>query len=555
MLKSLHIKNFVLIDELTIQFSDHLTTITGETGAGKSILLGALNLILGQRADTSLVANQDQTCVIEGTFDLQAYDLEPVFETEELDYEPITVLRREIRSNGKSRAFVNDNLVNLTTLKSLADHLIDIHEQFDSHFLRDRRFQFQVIDSLAGQLKETIQYQQLFTQLKKRKTDLRTQREQFATLRQKKDFLEFQLHEIQKLQYQPGEFQELEEELNVVKNAADISDIIQLADHLFEGAENNLLDQFRGLIHRVTAIQGNMEALKRLNSRLESNYIELEDLYKEITQLDDLVEVDPGRSDWIENRMAEIFKVVKKHHLDDAESLTRLTKNLEDELAQIEQTDTATQALEDEIGRLEKELHQKADSLSQARKEQVAPIRDAVLEHLTLLNLGKADFKIEIHPADELNDHGRDELKFLFSANPGVALSPVEKVASGGEISRLALSIKALIARSIPLPTIVFDEIDAAVSGSAADKMGTLLYNLGRHHQVICITHSPQVASRADKHLFVYKEVTGQKTESQIRELEKEERITELAIMMSSDPPSSSALENAKYLLEKTLSH
>ncbi len=545
----------MLIDELTIQFSDHLTTITGETGAGKSILLGALNLILGQRADTSLVANQDQTCVIEGTFDLQAYDLEPVFETEELDYEPITVLRREIRSNGKSRAFVNDNLVNLTTLKSLADHLIDIHEQFDSHFLRDRRFQFQVIDSLAGQLKETIQYQQLFTQLKKRKTDLRTQREQLATLRQKKDFLEFQLHEIQKLQYQPGEFQELEEELNVVKNAADISDIIQLADHLFEGAENNLLDQFRGLIHRVTAIQGNMEALKRLNSRLESNYIELEDLYKEITQLDDLVEVDPGRSDWIENRMAEIFKVVKKHHLDDAESLTRLTKNLEDELAQIEQTDTATQALEDEIGRLEKELHQKADSLSQARKEQVAPIRDAVLEHLTLLNLGKADFKIEIHPADELNDHGRDELKFLFSANPGVALSPVEKVASGGEISRLALSIKALIARSIPLPTIVFDEIDAAVSGSAADKMGTLLYNLGRHHQVICITHSPQVASRADKHLFVYKEVTGQKTESQIRELEKEERITELAIMMSSDPPSSSALENAKYLLEKTLSH
>lgn len=545
----------MLIDELTIQFSDHLTTITGETGAGKSILLGALNLILGQRADTSLVANQDQTCVIEGTFDLQAYDLEPVFETQELDYEPITVLRREIRSNGKSRAFVNDNLVNLTTLKSLADHLIDIHEQFDSHFLRDRRFQFQVIDSLAGQLKETIQYQQLFTQLKKRKTDLRTQREQLATLRQKKDFLEFQLHEIQKLQYQPGEFQELEEELNVVKNAADISDIIQLANHLFEGAENNLLDQFRGLIHRVTAIQGNMEALKRLNSRLESNYIELEDLYKEITQLDDLVEVDPGRSDWIENRMAEIFKVVKKHHLDDAESLTRLTKNLEDELAQIEQTDTATQALEDEIGRLEKELHQKADSLSQARKEQVAPIRDAVLEHLSLLNLGKADFKIEIHPADELNDHGRDELKFLFSANPGVALSPVEKVASGGEISRLALSIKALIARSIPLPTIVFDEIDAAVSGSAADKMGTLLYNLGRHHQVICITHSPQVASRADKHLFVYKEVTGQKTESQIRELEKEERITELAIMMSSDPPSSSALENAKYLLEKTLSH
>ncbi len=544
-----------MIDELTINFSGHLTTITGETGAGKSILLGALNLILGQRADTSLVADEDKTCVIEGTFDIEAYKLQPIFESEEIEYEPVTVLRREIRSNGKSRAFVNDNLVNLTTLKNLADHLIDIHEQFDSHFLRDRNFQFQVIDSLAGQIKATTSYQKLFNQRKTLKSELNNQQEKLASLTQKKDFLDFQLDEIHKLQYQAGEFEELEDELNVVKNASDISEIIQLANHLFEGAENNLLDQFRGMIHRVTAIQGNMEPLKKINARLESNYIELEDLYGEITQLDALVEIDPGRSEWIESRMADIFRVVKKHQLNDADALTELATNLEEELAMIERSDTETHELEHEITRIEKELQKQADILSEQRQKQAASIRKAVLDHLTLLNLDKADFEIQVTPSETLNDHGRDEVKFLFSANPGIALSPVEKVASGGEISRLALSIKALIARSIPLPTIVFDEIDAAVSGSAADKMGTLLYNLGRHHQVICITHSPQVASRADKHLFVYKEVSGQKTESQIRELRKEERVRELAIMMSSDPPSSSALENAKYLLEKTQSH
>lgn len=555
MLKSLHIKNFVLIDEMIMDFSEHLTTITGETGAGKSILLGALNLILGQRADTSLVADEGKTCIIEGIFDIEDYKLQPLFESEGIDYEPVTILRREIRSNGKSRAFVNDNLVNLSTLKTLADHLIDIHEQFDSHFLRDRSFQFQVIDSLAGQMNEVNDYQRLYYQWKSRKSELKNQQEELASLNQKKDFLEYQLNEIRQLNYKEGEFKDLEDELNVVKNAADISEIIQLAEHLFEGAENNLLDQIRGLIQRVSAVQAKMEVLKNLGARLESNYIELEDLFNEITQLEELVEIDPGRSDWVESRMAEIFKVAKKHHLNHADELPVLTSHLEKELAEIERTGSRTQELEEEISRIEKDLHKKADALSLQREKQGNHIRDSVLNHLTMLNLDKADFSIKITQTESINDHGRDEIRFLFSANPGVALAPVEKVASGGEISRLALSIKALIARSIPLPTIVFDEIDAAVSGSAADKMGQLLYNLGRNHQVICITHSPQVASRADKHLFVYKEVSNHKTETQIRVLQKEERVRELAIMMSSDPPSASALENAKYLLEKRESH
>lgn len=555
MLKSLYIKNFVLIDEITIHFSDHLTTITGETGAGKSILLGALNLILGQRADTSMVAEGDTTTVIEGTFKMASYNLHSFFESEDLDYNDETVLRREVRTNGKSRAFVNDNLVNLSTLKRLADHLIDIHEQFDSHFLRDRIFQFQVIDSLAGQANEVESYQKVYNQWKNRKSELKNVHEKLAMLVQKKDFLEFQLNEITQLKYQEGEFGKLEAELDLVRNATDISDIIQMADQMFVGSRNNLLDLFRSMIARLSSIKVELPALQNLKSRLESNYIELEDLHSEISQLEDLVELDPRRTDWIESRMADIFKVVKKHNLAEAENIPGLSNQLRSQLDDIEQTDSHTTELEAEIARLEKELHEVAEQLSVNRIKQARTVRLAILDQLTMLNLAKADFQIDVNQTDLLNDHGKDEIRFLFSANPGIALAPVEKVASGGEISRLALSIKALIARSIPLPTIVFDEIDAAVSGSAADKMGTLLYNLSRHHQVICITHSPQVASRADKHLFVFKQLSEDKSKTLIRELQREDRITELAIMMSSDPPNTSALENAKYLLEKTESH
>lgn len=552
MLTSLYIKNFVLIDEIRINFSGHLNTITGETGAGKSILLGALNLILGQRADTTTVADEEKTCVIEGTFQLEAYQLQAFFEAEELDYKAETILRREIRSNGKSRAFVNDNLVNLSTLKSLADHLIDIHEQFDSHFLRNREFRFQVLDSLAGQLSAAETYRKKFEQWKHLKNDLRDQQANRAAQLQKKEFLQFQLDEITQLNYQKGEFGELENELNLVKNATDISDVISMANLLFEGPDNNLLDQIRSLINRLSSIKVDMPALKKLNERLESNYIELEDLYSDISRLEDLVEVDPARAEWIESRIADIFRVLKKHQLSEADDLPGLVHNFQSQLDDIEQADHRTLELEQEITRIEKELHENAAQLSQNRLKGIKTIRQSVVEYLTLLNLDKADFQISINRADALDAFGHDEVQFLFSANPGIPLAAVEKVASGGEISRLALSIKALIARSIPLPTIIFDEIDSGVSGSAADKMGMLLHKLGRHHQVICITHSPQVAARADKHLFVYKQVRNGRTETLIRDLPESDRIRELAIMMSSDPPSSSALENAKYLLEKS---
>lgn len=552
MLKSLFVKNFVLIDEITIDFSPHLTTITGETGAGKSILLGALNLILGHRADSSTVADESKTTVIEGTFDLTAYQLQAIFEAEDLEYRDETVLRREIRANGKSRAFVNDNLVNLHTLKTLADYVIDIHEQFDSHFLRNRHFRFQVLDSLAGQSQDVYAFQTTFHTWKQRRAELKKLEEKRRELIQKKDFIEFQLNEIVQLKYQPGEFAELDEQLNLVKNATDISEIIQMANHMFDGPGNNILDQFRSLMARLAHLQIEMKPLQSLKERLETNFIELEDLYSDFSQLEDLVELDPGKAERIEARMADIFKLVKKHNLTGAEDLIQLRHDLENELGEIEETDHLNVEFSREIERLEKELNHHANQLSTRRKEQITNIRKAVLDHLALLNLDKAEFQISIMPSENIHEYGRDEIQFLFSANPGVALAPVEKVASGGEISRLALAVKALIARTIPLPTIVFDEIDAGVSGSAADKMGSLLHNLGRQHQVICITHSPQVAARADKHLFVYKEILAGHSITQIRELKTEERVTQLAIMMSTDPPSASAMENAKYLLEKS---
>lgn len=551
MLQSLHIKNFVLIDEVKIDFSDHLTTITGETGAGKSILLGALNLLLGKRADTTLVYNEEKVCAIEGVFDLSAYQLKSFFQEEGIDYDPHTVIRREIRANGKSRAFVNDNQVNLSVLSKLADQLIDIHEQFDSHFLKDRKFKFQVLDSLAGQMDLIRQYQKNFRHWRTLRTRLREEQEELKLLIQKKDFLEFQLNEILQLEYREGEFSELEEELDVLKSAELILETAQFAQHLFQDSDTTILDQIRELNQKLALLPPGIPGRKELQNRLESVYLELEDLHSELSRLEDEAEQSPGRAEWVEERIAAIFKIMKKHHLERADDLISIRTDMETQLAGIDAADTQTHALEEEIDLLEKELRKQAKQITENRNKQIKPTQQAVKKHLGLLHLEKAEFEIKVESTEDLNEFGQNEIQYLFSANPGIPLAPVERVASGGEMSRLALSIKALVAKSIPLPTIVFDEIDAAVSGSAADRIGQLLEELGSHHQVICITHSPQVASRAQKHLYVYKESEKESTVTRIRELDHENRVRELAIMMSTNPPSASALENAKYLLGK----
>ncbi|WP_236974406.1 DNA repair protein RecN [Membranihabitans maritimus] len=555
MLLNLHIKNFVLIDDIKIDFSNQLTIITGETGAGKSILLGALNLLLGQRADTSVVKNEDKACVIEGSFDISSYQLTNLFGEEGIDYEAKSLIRREIRANGKSRAFINDNLVTLSTLRNIADKIIDIHEQFDNRFLSQKDFKFQIIDSLSGQQAIVKDYQTKYRELKEKERELKTLKEESSKLRQKQDFLEFQLNEIINLQYRIEEFQELEQELALVKNAEFLEEIVSNARFIFEDSETNILDQMRSLSQSINSLKIDFAPLQALSERLESSWIELEDIKNEFSLISEDIEVEPGRSEQIESRMSDIFRIMKKHQLEDADEIPVLQEKFEVELSNINDADNLTEELSREITREEKQLRELAKGISATRNKVKAKIEKEVLKRLAMLQLDKSQFTIELLQNEELDEYGQNKINYLFSANPGIPMESIEKVASGGEISRLALSIKALVAQSIPLPTIVFDEIDSGVSGAAANKMGQLLHNLSRSHQVICITHSPQVASKADEHLFVYKEVSKKQTRTFIKNLTLDERINELAIMMSSNPPGASAIENAKYLLEQAQSN
>lgn len=555
MLLSLHIKNFVLIDELTIDFSPQLNIITGETGAGKSILLGALNLILGQRADTSVLKDNGKTCVIEGRFSLENYALKEIFIEEDIDYLEQSTIRREIRANGKSRVFVNDNQITLAGLKKIAYKIIDIHEQFDNHFLTKKDFQFDVIDSLAQQKDYVNEYRKSFLQLKEKENQLKVMKAKAIEEAQKKDFLEFQLTEIENLKYKEGEFKTLEEELLLTKNIELIDEIIQQAEHIFETADESILDQMRSLLLKTRSASNVFEPLQTLESRLESTLIELEDIQSEYSGLKDDLDVEPGRSEIIESRMGEIFRVMKKHYLDQSDDILALEQRLSDELAEISNLDAGIEKYQQEIEKDRQALVKMAETISKRRKSQQNKIQKSVLEKLIHLQLDKARFEISLEELDHLDEYGKDKISYLFSANPGMALGSIDKVASGGEISRLALSIKALVAKSIPLPTIVFDEIDAGVSGAAADKMGSLLHELSRDHQVICITHSPQVASKADRHLFVFKQVKQKETKTGIATLTLDQRVHQLAIMLSSDPPSAFAIENAKYLIEQVQSN
>lgn len=555
MLISLYIKNFVLIDELTIEFSPNLNIITGETGAGKSIILGALNLILGQRADTSVHKHTDHTCVIQGSFNLKNYDLVDLFQSEELDYTDTSTIRREIRSNGKSRVFINDNQITLSTLKKIAYKIIDIHEQFDNHFLTQKDFQFDVVDSLAQQKQAKANYTKDYQQLKTMENKLQQEKSKIAESNQRKDFLAFQIHELEQLNYTTGEFQALESDLTLSKNAELIDEIIQQAGYIFDESEQNIPDQIRSLRQKCQSIGSNFAPIQQLEQRLESVLIEIDDIQSEFALLNDQIDIESQQSEIIESRMAEIFRIMKKHQLDQADDLIALQTNLQQEIEAINHSNENLDQLEKAIAAQKIALEKAAQSLSDQRKKQLPIIRKAILDKLSQLQLTKAQFEIKLSPSKELNEYGKDDIQYLFTANPGMPLGPIDKVASGGELSRLALAIKALVAKSIPLPTIVFDEIDAGVSGSAADKMGTVLHQLSRDHQVICITHSPQVASKADQHLYVYKHSEKKHTQTQLSVLDIDQRIHQLAIMLSSDPPSEIAIQNAKYLIEQVQSN
>lgn len=551
MIRSLSIRNYAIIDNLEINFSDNLTIITGETGAGKSIILGALGLILGNRADTKILYNQSEKCVVEAICSIAAYNLETLFEEEDIDYEDETVIRREILPSGKSRAFINDTPVKLTTLERLSDSLIDLHQQFDTLDIQDVRFQLRVVDALANHKPVLLHYQQKFRLYEQNRRQLEKLMQRTQDADKESDFLRFQLDELRKASLQSGEQEELEQLQKQLSNAEDIKRVLQMAVQLLSESENAVTNQLSELMRDVHAVAEFHPQLPPLAERLDSFRYELDDIAGELQGVADDTEYDGERLAEIDTRLNLIYKLLKKHNAASLEILLSYQAELEAKLGGYEDLSAQIAQLEEQITAQERELWGLGEQLSASRKAIVANFEDTIHQLLHQLSMQYARIQVHIETHKQLTINGIDNLQFLFAANKGSRPEPIKSVASGGELSRLALCIKSLVANAIPLPTLIFDEIDSGVSGEVAYQMGLILQQLASEHQIITITHSPQIAAKANVHYFVHKIVQEERTITGIRALSPDERITEIAKMLSGNPPTESAKLNARELLAR----
>jgi DNA repair protein RecN (Recombination protein N) len=548
MLQKLGISNYALIDDLEISFSKGLNILTGETGAGKSIILGALSLILGQRAESRYFFNQQKKCVIEGSFLVNGFHLKSFFEENDLDYEAETILRREISADGKSRAFVNDTPVNLNILKQVGEKLIDIHSQHATLEINDPIFQLLVVDSVAkhdGLLndyrskykdykKNTSLLQQLISDGDKAKADL--------------DYYQFQFDELEKARLNENEQEKLEQELYALSNAEEIKRSLAAANFLMQEGETSALIQLREAVHHLSSLEKFNPTIEELHERLKSSLIELKDIAAEIETIEQSTHTDETKAIEINERLSLIYNLQKKHRVNTNAELLRLQDELSEKIQQAVFGDEAIGKLQKQIEAEKKELGQLAGQLSANRTRAIPEIEKQVVTALTEMGMNSSALKIELNLIP-LSSDGVDQVRFLFSANKGHALAEMSKVASGGELSRLMLSIKSLIASHTALPTIIFDEIDAGVSGEVANKVGIIMERLAENLQVITITHLPQIASKSGSHYFVYKDNESATTYTRIKQLNEQERVTEIAKMLSGDNPGESALQNARELL------
>ncbi|MBN8679930.1 MAG: DNA repair protein RecN [Chitinophagales bacterium] len=549
MLKRLHIRNYALIDELEIHFSDQLTIITGETGAGKSILLGALGLIMGDRADTKVFYNDAEKCVVEAFFDVSEYDLQAFFEENELDYDQEVVIRRELSPAGKSRAFVNDTPANNQVLQRLTENLVDLHQQFDTLDIHNVNFQLRMIDALADNnllLKEYQQGYRKYASDKKRVAELIERSQNGA---REMEFLRFQLEELQQAALLDGEQEQLEGELAQLTNAEDIKRNYGAAYNHLADSELNLVGQLQELNRSLAPTRKLSPQLAGISERLDALLVDLQDVAKDCERIAEGTEYDPQRIGEVQERLNVLYKLQKKHGAGTVSELLEIQNNLEAQTAGFTNLDQEIVALEQAIAAQEKDLRTQAATLSQRRKSVPASFEERVQAMLTQLSMPHAQLKVDISELQQLGPTGLDEVQFLFATNIGARFLPIKDVASGGELSRLTLCTKSLVADAIPLPTLIFDEIDTGISGDVSLKMGMIIKELSSRHQVISITHTPQIAARADVHYFVYKKVDGQRTVTNIRKLETDERIRSIAVMLSGHPPSDSALATARELV------
>jgi DNA repair protein RecN (Recombination protein N) len=552
MLKSLYIQNFALIDSLRIEFDSGFSVISGETGAGKSIILGALSLILGQRADVKHIKQDAEKCIIEGVFDLSAYDLAPFFEALDWVYEgDECILRREIWSNGKSRAFVNDSPVYLNDLKELGDKLIDIHSQHQNLSLNDNLFQLNVVDLLADTAKERAEYGEAYLAYRSSEKALNNLREQSRKNREEEDYLRFQHTALAEMNLQPGEQEQHEEELEAVTHAEEIKTGLFTATSLLSENERSVESMLRTVADTLHNVQRFYPKLSELAVRVDSAFIELKDVREEIAGYFEEVEFDPNRRQLLEERLSAIYDMQKKHSAATVGELIDLRDEMGRKLETIDSLDERLNELERETDGKRETMAAKAGLLSKKRKEAAPRIEKDIVERLAYLRMPNAKFLCDFKPKETPDATGADTVQFLFSANKNVALQPVSQIASGGEMSRLMLCIKAMIAGATSLPTIIFDEIDTGTSGEVADRVGAIMEEMGVRMQVIGITHLPQIASKGSAHFLVYKEDSGNVVTTRIRELTPEERVQEIARMLSGAEITEQAIENAKVMLKK----
>ena len=553
MIKTLHIKNYAIIEDLVIRFSDGLSIITGETGAGKSILLGALGLIMGRRADTKSLYDHAKKCVIEGTFKISPYNLQSFFEAHELDYDEETVVRREISPSGKTRAFINDTPVNLKQLQHLSGSLIDLHQQFDTLDIHEVSFQLRMLDALAGHKDVLKQYSLEYQSYENRRRELRKLEKQQAEAGKETDFLQFQLNELLEAELMPGEQEELEAEITTLTKSEDIKRVVSQAVNGFSGGEQNLLGQLEELQSTMMEVAEYNPKLQKIYDRYLASVEEISDINRELEDLSDHIEYDGERINEIQERLDHIYRLEKKHRVGNLEELLKIQADFQMQLGSFGDLSGSIAKIKEEITTLESGLQKLASRLSKGRKAVCATFLENIHDRLAQLKMHQARLKILIQDTAELTTTGMDDVQFLLAPNKGSDFLQIKEVASGGELSRLALVIKSLVASAIPLPTLIFDEIDTGVSGDVSQKMGKILKQLATDHQVISITHTPQIAAQADMHFFVYKQEKNERTVTQVQELSHEDRIREIATMLSGNPPSSSALQHADELLREAV--
>lgn len=553
MLKKLDIRNFTLIDHLEMALYPGFSVITGETGAGKSIVIGAIGLLLGNRADAKQVKRGCDKCIIEATFDLSIYHsdvLKDFFEDNDLDYEPEEcLLRREVNANGKSRAFINDTPVTLALMRELGEQLIDVHSQHQNLLLSKEDFQLNVVDIIARDRQQLADYRAAFAEYRSAQRRLEELREQIATSRDNEDFLRFQQKELSEANLASGEQEQLEQEAELMSHAEDIKRALHEADYGLSGDDTGIVNLTRSIAAQLRSVADVYPEAQELAERLESCFVELKDISQEIASKVDDVEYDPQRFNLITQRLDTIYTLQQKFHVQTVYELLDRLNGINAQLDNIDNSDEELQELERSVEKLHAVCVEKAVVLTDMRRKSATVVEQELSKLLVPLGIPKVRFKVEVSPAD-LSTNGADKVMFLFSANSSTDMQPVSQVASGGEIARVMLSLKAMISKAIGLPTIIFDEIDTGVSGRVAEQMAHIMRDMGKaNRQVLCITHLPQIAAAGSTHYKVAKQETEQGTVSTMTQLSDEQRITEIAQMLSGSDVSQAAVDNAKSLL------